>query len=129
MLSPLKNMKNSVKLSIKIFILMVYLITILFILESHYVAMGECAAWVYYYPLGRCDYLLIPLMGIVLLSISLYIIHTSKKLRIIEVFIYASIIIATLFWGNDILASRTVDWPETYKVKSIDYLNPNKFAN
>ena len=108
---------------------MVYLITILFILESHYVAMGECAAWVYYYPLVRCDYLLIPLMGIVLLSISLYIIHTSKKLRIIEVFIYASIIIATLFWGNDILASRTVDWPETYKVKSIDYLNPNKFAN
>lgn len=98
---------------------MFYLIAILFILESHYVAMGECAARVYYYPLGRCDYLLILLVGIVLLSISLYLIHTSQRLRIIEIFIYANIIIATLLWGNDILASRTVDWPDTYKVEKL----------
>lgn len=107
---------------------MVYLIAVLFILESHYVAMGECAARVYYYPLGRCDYLLIPIVGITLLSISLYLIHTSKRLRIIEILMYTSIIIATLFGGNDILASRTVDWPDTYKVKSIDHLNSNKFS-
>lgn len=128
MLSPLKNMENSVKFVIKIFIIMVYLVAVLFILKSHYVAMGECVARVYYYPLGRCDYLLIPLVGIVLLSISLYIFHTSKRLRIIEVIMYAIIIITTLLWGNDILASRTVDWPDTYKVKSIDHLNSNKFS-
>lgn len=98
---------------------MVYLIAALFILESHYVAMGECAARVYYYPLGRCDYLLIPLVGIVLLSISLYLIHTSKRLQFIEVIMYASIIMAILLWGNDILASRTVDWPDTYKVEKL----------
>lgn len=121
MLSPLKNMRNSVKFVIKIFILMVYLIAVLLILESHYVAMGECVARVYYYPLGRYDYLLIPIVGIVLLSISLYLFPTSKcnKLWIIEVFIYTSIIIVTLFLGNDILASRIIDWPETYHVKPL----------
>lgn len=112
-------MRNLVKFVIKVFILIVYLIAILFILESHYVAMGECAARVYFYPLGRCDYLLIPLMGIALLSISLYLIPVSIRLRIIEVFIYASIIIATLLMGNDILASRTIDWPEKYKAQPI----------
>lgn len=119
MLSPIKNMRNSVKFVIKIFILIVYLIAVLFILESHYVAMGECAVRIYYYPLGRCDYLLIPLVGIVMMSISLYLIHTSKRFRIIEISIYTGIIIATLLWGNDILASRTEDWPETYKVEKL----------
>ena len=105
--------------TVKIFILMVYLIAVLFILESHYVAIGECAARVYYYPLGRYDYLLISLVGIVLLSISLYLIHTSKRLRFIEIFIYASIIIATLLWGNDILASSTIEWPKVYHVQPL----------
>lgn len=117
-------MSNSVKIILKIFSLLIYLIILLFILENHYVAIGECAARVYYYPLGRCDYLWIPLVGIVMLSISLYLIHTSKRLRIIEMFIYTIIIIITLLWGNDMLASRTVYWPDTYKVKSIDDLNP-----
>lgn len=91
----------------------------MFILESHYVAMGECAARIYYYPLGRCDYILIPLVGIILLFISLYFIKTSIKMRIIEGIMYSCIIVTTLIWGNDILASRTEDWPETYKVEKL----------
>lgn len=50
-------------------------------------------------------------------------------MRVLEVLVYSSIIISTLIWGNDILASRTEDWPEVYKVKSVDYMYPNKFIN
>lgn len=107
-------MSNSVKFVIKIFILIVYLIALILILESHYVAKGECVARIYYYPLGRCDYLLIPLAGIVMLSISLFSISTSKKFRAIEVFIYAVVISVTLLYGNVLLASKTINWPEEY---------------
>lgn len=112
-------MSNSVKIILKIFSLLIYLIILLFILENHYVAIGECASRIYYYPLGRWDYILIPLVGIIMLSLSLYYIHISKRLQCIEVIIYTSIIIAILLWGNDILASRTIDWPETYHVEPL----------
>ena len=79
--------------------------------------MGECAARIYYYPLGRWDYTLIPLVGIILLSLSLYFIHTSLKMKIIEGLLYSCIIITTLIFGNDILASRTIDWPDIYHVQ------------
>ncbi len=119
MLFPLKNMSSSIECITKIFILIVYLLTILFILYHHYVEVGECATRVYYYPLGRWDFFLIPLVGTVMLSISLYLIPDSIRLRIIEVFIYVSIIITTLLWGNDILASRTIDWPDTYHAQPL----------
>lgn len=113
-LSPLKSMSNSVKVVLKLFILLAYIFIILFILENHYVAMGECAARIYYYPLSRWDYIFIPLVGIIMLFLSLYYIHISLKMRVVEVFIYVSIIIFTLICGNNILASRTIDWPEEY---------------
>ena len=57
-------MNSSVKLVVKILILLVYMTIIIFRLESHYVAMGECVARIYYYPLGRWDYILIPFVPI-----------------------------------------------------------------
>ncbi|MEZ3599252.1 MAG: hypothetical protein K1V81_09205 [Paramuribaculum sp.] len=122
-------MSNSVKILVKSFILLVYIFIILSILESHYVIGGECAARVYYKPFIGWDYIKITLVGIIMLSISLYFIHTSLRMRVLEVLVYSSIIISTLIWGNDILASRTEDWPEVYKVKSVDYMYPNKFIN
>ncbi len=122
-------MSNSVKILVKSFILLVYIFIILSILESHYVIGGECAARVYYKPFIGWDYIKITLVGIIMLSISLYFIHTSLRMRGLEVLVYSSIIISTLIWGNDILASRTEDWPEVYKVKSVDYMYPNKFIN
>lgn len=107
---------------LKLFCLIFFLLAILFILENHYVAIGECAAWVYYYPLDRWDYVVIPLVGFVILSLSLYCIHTSLKMRVIEAFIYVSIIIFTLTCGNNILASRTIDWPEVYHVYHVQPL-------
>ena len=112
-------MSSSIECITKIFILIVYLLTILFILYHHYAEVGECATRVYSYPLGRWDFFLIPLVGTVMLSISLYLIPDSIRLRIIEVFIYVSIIITTLLWGNDILASRTIDWPDTYHAQPL----------
>lgn len=122
-------MNNSVKSVVKILILLIYLTIIIFILESHYVAIGECAARIYYYPLGRWDYILRPLVGIILLSLSLSLIHTTIKMRIIEGILYSCIIIITIVCGNDIFASRMCDWPETYKVKSVELITPNKFLN
>lgn len=107
-------MSNSVKVVLKSFILLAYIFIILSILENHYVAMGECAARIYYYPLSRWDYILIPLVGVILLSLSLCFIHASLKMRIIEGLLYSCIVITTLIWGNNILASPTIDWPEVY---------------
>ncbi len=50
-----------------------------------------------------------------MLSLSLYLLQCSKKLRAIEMFIYVSIIIAILMRSDNILASRTIDWPEIFK--------------
>lgn len=112
-------MNYSVKYILKIFILLSYLTILLFTLEDHYIAIGECAAKIYYYPLDRQDYIMIPLWGIFMLSISLYFNRTSLKMRVVEVLLYSCIITITLICGNDILASRTIDWPDTYKVEKL----------
>lgn len=56
---------------------------------------------VYYYPLDRRDYILIIIIGIMMLSLSLYLLQCSKKLRAIEMFIYVSIIIAILMRSDN----------------------------
>ena len=96
---------------------------------SHYVELGECAARVYYKPLSVTDYILFPIVGITLVSISLRYIRTNKTVRYIEVSTYSFIIIFALVFGNEILALRTIDWPETYQVQSIEILNTDKFQN
>ncbi len=97
------------------------------ILSSHYVELGECAARVYYKSFDVTDYILLLIAGIVLLSISLRYIRTNKAVRYIEVSIYSIIIMFILLFGNKILASRTIDWPETYQVQPIESVNTNKF--
>ena len=111
-------MNSSVKLVVKILILLAYL-TIIFILEIHYVAIGEYSAMVYYYPLGRWDYILIPLVGIILLSLSLRFIQTSLKMRVIEASVYTLIISVVLIFGNEILSSRTENRPDYYRVTTV----------
>lgn len=54
-----------------------------------------------------------------MLSLSLCLLHCTPKTEAIEMFIYASIIIATLMRGNKILASRTIDCPDTYTVEKL----------
>lgn len=97
------------------------------ILSSHYVAFGECAARVYYKPLSVTDYILFPIVGIAFVFISLRYIRTNKAVRYIEVSIYSIIMMFILVFGNEILASRTIDWPETYQVQPIESVNTNKF--
>lgn len=96
---------------------------------SHYVEVGECAARVYYKPLSVTDYILFPIVGIALVFISLRYIRTNKAVKYIEASIYIIIIILTLVFGNELLALRTIDWPETYQVQSIEILNTDKFQN
>ena len=80
-------MSNSIKYVTKVVILIVYILIIFFILHHHCVEAGECAARVYYIPLGRWDYILISLIGIIMLFLSRYIITTSKKFRALEILI------------------------------------------
>lgn len=118
MLFPLKSMSSSIKCITKIFILIVYLLTILFILYYHYVEVGECIHRVYYYPLDRRDYILITTLGIIMLSLSLCLLHCPQKLGAIEMFICKHYH-RNFNVGNEILASRTIDYPETYKVEKL----------
>lgn len=116
-------MKRLGRILLLISILILYLIIIDIILSSHYVELGECAARIYYKPLSITDYILLPILGITLVSISLRYIRTNKAVRYIEVSIYSIIIMLTLVFGNEILASRTIDWPETYQVQPIEIVN------
>ena len=101
-------------------ILITYLIILAYILNSHYIEYGECASRVYYYSLDRWDFVVIGVIGITILLSSLHYIRTNKYQRWLECSIYSSIIIITIVFGNSILASRTIDWPETYKVKPVE---------
>ncbi len=111
----------------KMCLMFLFIIVSYIIFISHYVELGECAARVYYKPLDVTDYILLLIVGFVLLSISLRYIQTNKAVRYIEVSIYSIIIIFTIVFGNEILASRTIDWPETYQVQPIESVNTNKF--
>ena len=127
-LSPLKTMNRTIRYIIKGCILVTYLIILAFVLNSHYIESGECAIRVYYCPLVRWDYAVIALIGITMLLSSLHYIRTNKYLRWLECSIYCTIIILTFVFGNSILASRTIDWPEPYKVKPIECITLNKFT-
>lgn len=108
-------------------LMFLFIIVSYIIFMSHYVALGECAARVYYKPLDVTDYILFPIVGIACVFISLRYIRTNKAVRYIEVAIYSIIIMFILVFGNEILASRTIDWPETYQVQPIESVNTNKF--
>ena len=113
-------MNRTIRYIIKGCILIAYLVILAFILNSHYIEFGECAIRVYYSPLDRWDYVMIAFTGIILLLSSLHLIRTNKYLRWLECSIYCSIIIITIVFGNSILASRTIDWPEPYKVEKLE---------
>ncbi len=119
---------NKIKAYIaKMCLIFLFIIVSYIIFMSHYVAFGECAARLYYKPLDVTDYILLLIVGIVLLSISLRYIRTNKAVRYIEVSIYSIIMMFILVFGNEILASRTIDWPETYKVQPLESVNTGKF--
>lgn len=121
-------MSNSVKIIAKSFILLIYIFIIVSILETHYVTGDECAARVYYYPLGKLDYFLIISVGVIMCLLSINFIRVSKFQRCIECSIYSITIIMAIVFGNTIISSRTEDWPETYKVKPIECITLNKFT-
>ena len=104
----------------KVVLVIVFILSILFIISTHYVESGECVERVYYYPLETRDYAIIIFIGIIVLFSSLHYIMTNKFQRWIECSIYCTIIIITIVFGNSILASRTIEWPDTYKVSSIE---------
>ena len=110
-------------------ILITYLIILVFILNNHYVELGECALRVYYCSLDSWDYVMIAFIGISMLLSSFHYIRTNKYLGWLECSIYCTIIRMIIVFGNSILASRTIDWPETYKITPIECLTPNKFTN
>ena len=121
-------MNRTIRYIIKVCILVTYLIILAFVLNSHYIESGECASRVYYYPLYRWDYVMIALIGITMLLSSLHYIRTNKYLRWLECSIYCSIIIITIVFGNSILASKTMDWPDKYKARNINVLNKDNTA-
>lgn len=101
---------------------------IVFILNSHYVKMGECVSSVYYCPLDSWDSVIIALIGIIMLIFSIHFIGSNKYQKWLECSIYCSIIFITIVFGNSIIASRTIDWPDKYKARNINVLNKDNTA-
>ena len=112
-------MKRTRRYMIKGCIIIAYIIILAFILNSHYIEFGECAVRVYYCPLDRWDYVMIAFIGITMLLSSLRYIRNNKYVIWLECSIYSTIIIITIVFGNSILASRTIEWPESYKVEKL----------
>lgn len=88
-------------------------------LESHYVAVGECAAISYYKPLAHWDRLLFIVIGITALFISIKIAKPSKYYIILLSVIYTVIIVSYSIFGNQLLGMTIKDWPHEYRPHSI----------
>lgn len=110
-------MKNILKTWFKkSLILALCWVTIMFMLCFKYVSEGECAAIVYYLPMGILDYVYIFLIGSIFMFVSYcFTKKTSSRTDFwIEGLIYIVGIVLICYFGNDILASREVEWPHHY---------------
>lgn len=104
--------------------LLIYLIVVLYVFNSHYVAIGDCAVMEYYTPLEIWDKIAFIILGLIAFSCS-YLIYSYTRCKIkhwilslkLLIFVGSSIVFCTI--GNEILGSRKVHWPEEYQVKPI----------
>lgn len=105
---------------LKVMIFLSFILLALFILSTHYVGIGECAAIVYYKPLtitDRCIFIVIALVGML---VSLLICKQKKKGIFILGSIYFVITLGLCVYGNQLLERRTIYWPHEYNPKPIN---------
>ena len=114
-------------LIIEVSVLFTYLIVVLYIFNSHYVTIGDCAGIEYYTPFEIMDKIVFIIIGLIAFSCSFLISSYNggkTKYWILSlkvcIFLGSSIIFCTL--GNEMLGYRKVYWPEEYQVKPL--INP-----
>ena len=109
-------MKKIYKWWIKGGLFLLFLISITSFLNHRYITKGDCAAIVYYVPLSLKDYCAIIFLACTAIGLSCLLsrLHISKTSLIIEVLIYAIIVVIVCVYGNHYLASAEFHWPHTY---------------
>lgn len=67
-------------------------------------------------PISMLDYVLLFLLGLTFVGLSVILTkkQQSKKYKIIEVAIYAVIVVLICYFANDILESVEYNWPHRY---------------
>lgn len=95
---------------------LLFLLSIAYLLGSKYIEEGECAAILYYIPLSLKDYCTIIISACSAFGLSYLLTkgNVNKRVLMIEVFLYAIIVAMLCIYGNNILASVEVNWPQTY---------------
>ena len=104
---------------IKGVIFLLFLLSIVCLLEKKYLEEGECVAILYYLPLSLKDYFAIAILAYSAFGLSYLLTkgNVNKKVLMIEVFLYTIIVAMLCIYGNNILASVEVNWPHTYHPK------------
>ena len=105
---------------IKLLIFIAVVVALALTLSTNYVSVGQCAVTTYYKPIDIWNILLFSVITGAGFFISAYTIGSSKlKERVIMAVLYAGLLCLVTLFGNDILGSRTIDWPQEYKVQPI----------
>ena len=105
-----------VKIAGKVALFCVFLLSTVCYLSSKCISDGECVSLVYYLPFQCYDYVLLFLLGLTFVGLSVILTkkQQSKKYKIIEVAIYAVIVVLICYFANDILESVEYNWPHRY---------------
>ena len=101
---------------VKVVLFCGFLLSTVCYFSSKYISEGECVSLVYYLPFQWYDYVLLFLLGLTFVGLSVILTkkQQSKKYKIIEVAIYAVIVVLICYFANDILGSAEYNWPHRY---------------
>ena len=107
-------------IAIRLLIFIAVVIGLVLVLSTKYVTVGQCAVTTYYKPIDVWDILLFSVITGAGFFISAYAIgRPNLKERAIMAVLYGVLLCLVSLFGNDLLGSRTIDWPQEYKVQSI----------
>lgn len=107
-------------LTLIIIILFAFSFCAFLILNAHYVAVGECAAIVYYKPLTIWDRIVFVVIGIACIIFSVKAVKPKRASMIVLCGAYIAIISVFSIFGNQLLEMRKEYWPHEYHPQPID---------
>lgn len=108
------------EIAIKLMIFIAVVIGLVLTLNMNYVTVGQCAVTTYYKPIDVWNILLFSVITGAGFFISVYEIgRPNLKERAIMAVLYGGLLCLVTLFGNDVLGSRTIDWPQEYKVQPI----------
>ena len=119
--SRMATLKNKV---LPFALLFIGIILSLWLFDSRYVENGECAVIVQYNPLGACGKMMLFTIGFIFFSLFFLLRRGKDKfLKWIVSILYLTYFLIITIFANEILESRTIDWPQEYHPQPIEQPN------